>query len=238
MLVTITPAAGSSTNVPSLSSASTTNSSPRSHTAPLPISFSSPPTMKEGRRPASTSTSASIDDVVVFPWVPDTATVRRVAQIAARISARRATAMPAACAATTSGFRSGIAVETATRSAPATRPRRGRRAPRHRAAASRCSPTESLRSEPDTRCPIAASTEAIADIPAPPTPTTCTRIGTDRSIAVIGRAAGRGRRWRRRRRVGRGRGRGRPSTRGATSRRGEHRSRRRGGARRARRRRP
>src|SRR5437764_1155369 len=63
MFVTTTCSAGSATNVPSLSSASTTNQSPSSHTAPLPISFNSPPMMKEGLSPASTSTSANLDEV-------------------------------------------------------------------------------------------------------------------------------------------------------------------------------
>ena len=39
--------------------------------------------MKLGRHPAPRSTSASIDDVVVFPWLPATAIVRRVATMRA-----------------------------------------------------------------------------------------------------------------------------------------------------------
>ena len=38
--------------------------------------------MNDGRIPASTRISASIDEVVVLPWVPETAIVRRSAQIA------------------------------------------------------------------------------------------------------------------------------------------------------------
>ena len=65
--------------MPSLSSASSTSHSPVSHTALVPISLTSPPMRKLGRSPASIRISASIDVVVVLPWVPDTATQRRQA---------------------------------------------------------------------------------------------------------------------------------------------------------------
>ena len=66
---------GSSRNVPSLSSASTTNQSPLPHAAPPPISLTSPPMMNDGCHRASTRMSESIDDVVVLPCVPATAIV-------------------------------------------------------------------------------------------------------------------------------------------------------------------
>ena len=72
--------------------------------------------MNDGCTPASTSTRASIDDVVVFPWVPPTATPRLVATTAERISARLSTGMVRSRAATISGFVGGIAVEAATTS--------------------------------------------------------------------------------------------------------------------------
>ena len=65
--------ASSERKVPSLSSASTTNHSPSSQTALVPISLTSPPMRNEGVLPPSTSCRASIDAVVVLPWVPATA---------------------------------------------------------------------------------------------------------------------------------------------------------------------
>ncbi len=58
--------------------------------------------------------------VVVLPWAPATATVRRSRQSAVMTWARRTTGTPAASAATTSGSSAGTAVDTATRSAPIT----------------------------------------------------------------------------------------------------------------------
>ncbi len=65
--------------------------------------------------------SASIDDVVVFPWLPATAIVVRVATIARSASARRSTGTRRSRAATTSGLLSGIAVEMTTASSSAGR---------------------------------------------------------------------------------------------------------------------
>ena len=84
-LVTIPSSGARCRKVPSLSSASTTSSSPQSQAAFVPISFTSPPMMKLGCRPASTSTRASIEDVVVLPWVPAIAIVLRSATIASSI---------------------------------------------------------------------------------------------------------------------------------------------------------
>ena len=63
---------------------------------------------------------ASIEVVVVLPWVPETAIVRRKAVIAASSSARRSTERPAPVAATTSTLVGGTALEMATSSAPST----------------------------------------------------------------------------------------------------------------------
>ena len=73
--------------------------------------------MNEGRKPAPTRTRARSDEVVVFPWVPLTATVRRSPQMAARIRGpgqhrhRAGAGRP-----TTSGLSAGTAVEMATKS--------------------------------------------------------------------------------------------------------------------------
>ncbi len=71
----------------------------------------------DGDNPASASTRASIDEVVVLPWVPDTAIVRLVAAMAASTSARLSTGMPRSRATRTSGFESGTAVDVVTASA-------------------------------------------------------------------------------------------------------------------------
>ena len=71
---------------------------------------------KLGCQPAARRISASIDEVVVLPWLPATATVVRVATMARSASARRSTGMPRSRAATTSGLLSGIAVEITTAS--------------------------------------------------------------------------------------------------------------------------
>ena len=69
---------------------------PSSQTAFVPISLTSAPITNDGRRPASTRMSASMDAVVVLPCVPATARQRRVAQMAASTSERGATRMPRA----------------------------------------------------------------------------------------------------------------------------------------------
>jgi hypothetical protein len=66
------------------------------------------------------STCEIIDEVVVLPWVPATAMPRRMAMMRASISARRSTGSPAARAAASSGFRSGMAEEITTSAASPT----------------------------------------------------------------------------------------------------------------------
>jgi hypothetical protein len=61
------------------------------HCAPVPMSVTSPPITKLGRRPASARISMSIDVVVVLPWVPATASDLACAQIDASMPARRST---------------------------------------------------------------------------------------------------------------------------------------------------
>jgi hypothetical protein len=60
---------------------------------------------------------ASMELVVVLPWVPATTIERRSAEIAGRMSLRRSTGIRRSFAARTSGLCSGIAVLIATRSA-------------------------------------------------------------------------------------------------------------------------
>ena len=181
MLVTTAISGSSSRNVPSLSSASMTIHSPLSHTALVPISLTSPPMRKLGRNPASIRIRASMEVVVVLPWVPDTATHRRHAAIAASAWARLSSTRPRRRASVTSGFASGTAVDRATTSASATWTASWPTKTLTPLAANRSSAGELLRSLPVTRWPMAASTEAMALIPAPPAPTTCTRRGRERS---------------------------------------------------------
>ena len=73
--------------------------------------------MKEGSSPAAVSASASMDDVVVLPWVPATAIVCLLLQMAASISARLRTTRPASSAARISTLESGTAVDLQMRDA-------------------------------------------------------------------------------------------------------------------------
>ena len=58
----------------------------------------------------------TMDDVVVLPWVPETATVVWPAERAGSILARGQTSMPSSRARMTSGLDSGMAVEMTTTS--------------------------------------------------------------------------------------------------------------------------
>ena len=69
---------------------------------------------------------------------------------------------------------------------------RGRRGPSTPAARTRSSAGCVRRSLPDTSWPISASAMAIALMPGPPTPTTCSRSGVDRSSGPAARRRGRG----------------------------------------------
>src|SRR5436190_7124504 len=97
--------------VPSLSSASTTSHSPSPYAALVPTSLTSPPTTKLGDQPAARKINASIDEHVVLPCDPATATVRRVAAIAASAPERCSTSTPRSSAALHSTFERGTAVE-------------------------------------------------------------------------------------------------------------------------------
>ena len=70
MLVTSAIAGNSVRNDRSLSSASTTIESPCPSLALLPNALSRPPITAVGSRPARSSTSATIDVVVVLPCAP------------------------------------------------------------------------------------------------------------------------------------------------------------------------
>ena len=81
---------------------------------------SSPPMKKAGSAPLARSAQAAIAAVVVFPWVPATASNRFSAQSSARSSPRWRTRRPRSRASASSGLSSAIAVETMT-SAPSGR---------------------------------------------------------------------------------------------------------------------
>ena len=59
---------------------------------------------------------AIMDEVVVLPWVPATATVQAPSESADSMRARGHTGMPSSRARTSSGFVSGMAVEITTTS--------------------------------------------------------------------------------------------------------------------------
>ena len=158
--------------VPSLSSASTTIHSPVSHAALVPISLTSPPIRKDGCRPASTRISASMEAVVVLPWVPATAMHRRRAAIPASASARLRTGTPSRRASTSSGLSAVTAVEWVTSAAPATWSARWPIETSIPTDRRRSVTVDSFRSLPDTSWPMACRTVAMALMPAPPTPTT------------------------------------------------------------------
>ena len=128
--------------------------------------------MNDGRSPASTSTRASMELVVVLPWVPATAMVRLTEAMAGRIWLRVATGTPAARAARTSGLAAEMAEEMATTSASARLAGSWPMATGTPSARSRSVTWLSFRSEPVTAWPMAFSTEAMAPMPAPPAPTT------------------------------------------------------------------
>ena len=100
--------------------------------------------------PASTRISDSMEAVVVFPCVPDTARQRRVAQMAASISERGTTSMPLARASTSSGFSGWTAGEYVTASEPATFSGLCPTATAMPWERSRSATGESFRSEPET----------------------------------------------------------------------------------------
>ena len=147
--------------------------------------------MKLGVMPASASISMSIDVVVVLPCVPATPIARAWAQIAASIPARRSVGIPRSRAARSSTLVSGIAVDDVTASHPATISGSWPTETATPAARTRSSTGWVLTSLPDTVWPISARVIAIADMPGPPTPTTCRRSGRDRSIGARGASVGR-----------------------------------------------
>ena len=79
-----------------------------------------PPLITVGSIPPASSSAATIDVVVVLPWVPAIATQLFSRISSASISARRTTGMRCARAAISSGLSRLIAVDTTTTSAPAT----------------------------------------------------------------------------------------------------------------------
>ena len=128
--------------------------------------------MSDASMPPPRSAAQVIAVVVLLPCVPATATTRLPRASSRQASSRFHTGIPLARAAATSGFASPYALDRTTTSAPATFAASNdvaTRAPsRARASASGQCP----RSEPLTTSPRASRSRAIADIPAPPIPTT------------------------------------------------------------------
>ena len=79
-----------------------------------------PPLITVGSRSPASSSAATIEVVVVLPWVPAIATQLFSRISSASISARRTTGMRWARAAISSGLSRLIAVDTTSTSAPAT----------------------------------------------------------------------------------------------------------------------
>jgi hypothetical protein len=120
MLVTMATVGDSFRNERSDSSASATMKSPRPRRAPEPSTPSRPPTTTVGSRPPLSRIIATIDVVVVLPWLPATATPYFRRMSSASISARGMTGMPRRRASTTSGLVGRTAVEITTTCAPST----------------------------------------------------------------------------------------------------------------------
>ena len=111
MLVTTAMMGESIRNEPSLSSASATRYSPWPRRALLPSARSLPPTTTVGSRPASRSTVATSDVVVVLPCVPAMAMPYFMRISSASISARGMTGIFSSRARITSGLEKVTAEE-------------------------------------------------------------------------------------------------------------------------------
>ena len=176
MQVTTAARGDSTTNDPSLSSASATNQSPAPSWAPVPVSARTPPMTYPGSAPAWRSTVVTIEVVVVLPCVPEIAIPCLPSMIEASTVARCTILIPRRLASTSSGLSSRMAegVVTTVSASPtlAAAWPTWTTAP---SAASSSSCAEVARSLPDTATPRASRMRAIPDIPAPPMPTKCTR---------------------------------------------------------------
>ena len=138
MFVTTAIVGVSLRNERSDSSASATRNSPLPSRAPEPRTPSRPPTTTVGSSPPRSSTSATIEVVVVLPWLPATATPYLSRISSASISARGMTGMPRAARLGDLGV---VAAAPRSRSRPRGRPRRSRpRGPRRRARPERGEP--------------------------------------------------------------------------------------------------
>ncbi len=148
MLVTTAMAGESLRKLPSDSSASTTISSPLPSLAFEPRELSLPPTTVVGSRPPAASTVATMEVVVVLPWLPAMATpyLRRISS--ASISARGMTGVLRALATTTSGLSRFTAEEMTTTS----------QAPTFSA---RCGPVTTLAPRPSRRRVVSESFRSL-----------------------------------------------------------------------------
>ncbi len=109
-----------SINEPSDSSASATKISPVPRWAFEPEAVMVPPIAKDGSAPHACKATASIDELVVFPWVPATAMLLESDISTARAAARVRIGSFNCCARIRSGLDSEIALEYTTKSEPST----------------------------------------------------------------------------------------------------------------------
>lgn len=125
----------------------------------------------EGARLSEERATASIDVVVVLPWVPATAMARRPFIREARASERWTTGMASSFARSSSGLSARMALETTTQDASSARC--GAACPMCTVAPSArrdSAVADSLASLPATFAPRWARIFAMPDIPAPPMP--------------------------------------------------------------------
>ena len=98
--------------LPLYSQASAMKVEPRPTRVPPPMASSSPPMCTPGSSPASTNTCASMEVVVVLPWVPLTHTAfSKVVMSRPSSTARSIWGMPSRAASARSGLSSGMAAE-------------------------------------------------------------------------------------------------------------------------------
>src|SRR5262249_36125825 len=130
-----------------------------------------PPLMTVGSNRPASSSAATIDVVVVLPWVPAMGTqlLRRISS--ASISARRTTGMRPARAAVSSGLSRLMADETTTTAAPSTLSAACPTVTAMPFSRRRLTLALSATSEPRTAYPRFASTSAMPLMPMPPMPT-------------------------------------------------------------------
>ena len=138
----------------------------------VPRSRRTAPHMSEGSSPPARRAVQVSAVVVLFPWVPATATTRFPVARCRQASSRFHAGMRFARAAATSGLVSPYALERITTSAPSIFAGSKLVATATPSAASAAASGQLPWSEPLTSSPRASRRRAIADMPMPPIPTT------------------------------------------------------------------